>query len=87
MGFNCLISHKGIMLLMLPLTCKGFNSLLLMYINTLWLDAYCIAGFVCEVLICANYAGYYRLAEINSIRINHIYLPVKPYIKGIKYTI
>ena len=28
------------MLLMLPLTCKGFNSVLLMYSNTLWLDAY-----------------------------------------------
>ena len=30
--------HKGIMLLMLPLTCNGFmiNSLLLMYINTLY---------------------------------------------------
>ena len=34
-GFNCLLSHNGIMLLMLPLTCKGLNSLLLMYINTL----------------------------------------------------
>ena len=39
-GFNCLLSHKGIMLLMLPMTCKGFNRLLLMYINTLWLDVY-----------------------------------------------
>ena len=39
-GFNCLLSHKGVMLLMLPLTCKGFVSLLLMYISTLWLDAY-----------------------------------------------
>ena len=43
-GFNCLLSHKGIMLLMLPLTCKdlvGTNSLLLiLYINTLWLDVY-----------------------------------------------
>ena len=28
------------MLLMLPLTCKDFNSLLLMYIITLWLDTY-----------------------------------------------
>ena len=35
-----LLSHKGIMFLMLPMTCKGFNRLLLMYINTLWLDAY-----------------------------------------------
>ena len=33
-GFNCLLSHKGIILLMLPLTYKGFNRLLLMYINT-----------------------------------------------------
>ena len=24
-GFNCLLSHKGIMLLMLPLTCKGLE--------------------------------------------------------------
>ena len=39
-GFNCLLSHKGIMLLMLPMTYKGFNRLFLMYINTLWLDAY-----------------------------------------------
>ena len=39
-GFNCLLSHKGVMLLILSLTCKGFNSLLLMYINTSWLDAY-----------------------------------------------
>ena len=42
-GFNCLLSLKGIMLLMLPLTCKGLvgiNSLLLIYINTLWLDVY-----------------------------------------------
>ena len=28
--FSCLLSHKDIMLLMLPLTYKGFNSLLLM---------------------------------------------------------
>ena len=35
-GFNCLLSHKGIILLILSLTYKGFN---LMYINTLWLDA------------------------------------------------
>ena len=44
-GFNCLLSHKGIMLLMLPLTCKGlagFSSLLLMYINTLWLEQYIV---------------------------------------------
>ena len=33
-GFNCLLSHKAIMLLMLPMTCKGFNRFLLMYINT-----------------------------------------------------
>ena len=39
-GFNCLLSHKGVIFLMLPLTYKGFNRLLLMYINTLWLDAY-----------------------------------------------
>ena len=39
-GFNCLLSHKGIMLLMLPMTYKGFNRLLLMYISTLWLDVY-----------------------------------------------
>ena len=39
-GFNCILSYKGIMLLMLPVTCKGFNRLLLMYINTLWLDVY-----------------------------------------------
>ena len=38
MGFNCL--NKGIMLLMLPTTCKWFNKLLLIYINALWLDAY-----------------------------------------------
>ena len=38
-GFNCLLSHKGNILLMLPLTYKGFNRLVLMYINTLWLDA------------------------------------------------
>ena len=36
-GFNCLLSHKGIMLLMLPMAYKGFNRLLVMYINTLWL--------------------------------------------------
>ena len=37
--FNYLLSHKGIMLLMLPLTCKslfGINSLLLMYISTFY---------------------------------------------------
>ena len=38
-GFNCLPSHKGIMLVMLPMAYEGFNRLLLMYINTLWLDA------------------------------------------------
>ena len=32
-GFNCLLSHKGIILLMLSLTYKGFNRLFLMYIN------------------------------------------------------
>ena len=37
MRFNCFLSPKGILLLMLPLTCKGFNSLLLIYINTLQL--------------------------------------------------
>ena len=26
--------------MMLPMTCNGFNRLLLMYINTLWLDAH-----------------------------------------------
>ena len=31
---------------------------------------YRIAGFVCEVLICANYAKCYRLAEINSMDVN-----------------
>ena len=35
----CLLSHKGIILLILPLTYKGFIRFL-MYINTLWLDAY-----------------------------------------------
>ena len=39
-GFNCLLSHKEIILLMLPMTCKWFDRLLLMYINTLWLDPY-----------------------------------------------
>ena len=39
-GFNCLLSYKGIILLMLPLTHKDFNRLLLKYMNTLWLDAY-----------------------------------------------
>ena len=38
--FNTLLFHKGIMFLMLPLICKDFNSLLLIYINTLWLNAY-----------------------------------------------
>ena len=27
---------------------------------------YCTAGFVCEVLICANYASCRRLANFNS---------------------
>ena len=27
-GLNCLLSHKGIILLMLPMTYKGFNRLL-----------------------------------------------------------
>ena len=40
MRFNCLLSHKAIILLMLLTTFKWFNRLLLMYINTLWLDAY-----------------------------------------------
>ena len=35
LGLNCLLFHKGIMLLMLPMTYKSFNRLLLMYINTL----------------------------------------------------
>ena len=39
-GFNCLLSYKGIMLLMIPMTCKSFNRLLLMYIDTLWCDIY-----------------------------------------------
>ena len=39
-GFNCLLSHKGITLLMLPMTYKGINKLLLMHINTSWLDAH-----------------------------------------------
>ena len=39
-GFNCLLSYKGIMLLMLLLTRKSFKSLLLMYIYTLLLDEY-----------------------------------------------
>ena len=42
-GFNGLPSHKDIYYtLMLPLTwgLDGINSLLLMYINTLWLDVY-----------------------------------------------
>ena len=41
-AFNCLLSHKfkGIILLMLPMICKWFNRLLLMYINTLWLELY-----------------------------------------------
>ena len=38
--FNCLPSHKGIKLLMLPVTYKGFNRLLIIYINTLWVDTY-----------------------------------------------
>ena len=32
---------------------------------------YRIAGFVCEVLICANYARGYSLAEINSMHVNY----------------
>ena len=39
-GFNCLLSHKVIILLMLPMTCKWFNRLFLMYIKTLWLEPY-----------------------------------------------
>ena len=39
-GFNCLLSHKTFILLMLPMTAKWFNRLLLMYINTLWLNPY-----------------------------------------------
>ena len=31
---------------------------------------YRIVGFVCEVLICANYARCYKLTEINSMHIN-----------------
>ena len=31
---------------------------------------YRIVGFVCEVLICVNYARGYRLAEINSMHVN-----------------
>ena len=42
--FNCLLSHKDIMryalCVMLPLSFMDFNSLFLMFINTLWLDAY-----------------------------------------------
>ena len=55
--FSCLLSHKGIMLLMLSMAYKGFNRLLLMYINTLWLDAYvntvkplkCMAWVICVI--------------------------------------
>ena len=54
-GFNCLLFHKGVTFLVLPVTCKDFNSLLLMCIslmhmltvkkplsciNTLWLGVY-----------------------------------------------
>ena len=48
--FNCLLSHKGNILLMLPLTYMGFNRLLLMYINTLWLDAYMLTVKLLSVL-------------------------------------
>ena len=53
-GFKCLLSIKGIMLLMLPLTCKGLastDSLLLIYINTLWLYVYVLAAMP---LMCIN---------------------------------
>ena len=32
-GFSCLLFHKGIVLLMLPMNFKGFNRLLWMYIK------------------------------------------------------
>ena len=32
-GFNCLLSHKIIILLMSPMACKWFNRLVLMYIE------------------------------------------------------
>ena len=57
-GFNCLLSHKGSMLLMLPLTCKGLagiKSLLLMYISTLSLDAHtAMYMLVAQPLKCIN---------------------------------
>ena len=48
-GFNCLLSHEGVMLLMLPMTCKDLayiNSLLLMYSNTLSLDVYAVCNML-----------------------------------------
>ena len=120
-GFNCLLSHKGVMLLMLPLTNKGFNSLLLMYINiyglmhmltvkplrcisTLWLGKY-VRYTPCTMLdlpyIESRIAtGTYYTSPRQSrgrvliTKISYSYcdititsIPLKPYFKGIKYTV
>ena len=44
--------------------------IIILHISTIRTQ-YHIVGFVCEVLICANYARCYRLAEINSMQVNY----------------
>ena len=52
------------MLRILVVTYVGTCDLPDMYALSLW--AYCIASFVCEVLICANCARCHGLAYFNS---------------------
>ena len=83
--FNCLLYHKAITLLILPMTYKWFTRLLLMYINTLWLDPYVTV----KPLRCINalWLGVYvRYTPWNMLDIPQ-QNPLKYDFSGIEYTL